>query len=389
VSIARYPGSRSFHGQEERMSRTADLVRDVGSLGNVLRAHRADIVARAARSLHADGGAGLSADASIHLVEQLLGRVLPREVRRPNGYGRPLAGTPEQSLRALAYLREALAEHVAELERGGADWQAIERAVDLEMRSAAEEVCRVAADERRARESAEHATRAKDEFLALISHELRAPLHAILGWAQLARARDWHPDVDERAFDVIERNARVQVRLVDDLLDVHRIATGTMRLNLQQLDLRRVVEHAADEAAALAASQRISLDVSLPEETVPVRGDPDRLGQIIGNLLSNSLRFTPPGGHISLEVRADAAAHLVVADTGKGIEEDVLPRLFAPLWHAPATTSRRGGLGIGLALVRHLVELHRGTVSAASGGEGRGTRITIELPLDRGANGPS
>ena len=242
---------------------------------------------------------------------------------------------------------------------------------------------RLHAAEREAREEAEAASQMKDEFLATLSHELRTPLNAILGWAHLLRHGSLDAPTTTRALDAIVRNAQAQCQLVGDILDVSRIITGRLRLDLRPVDLQVAVHLALEAIAPAAAARNVRLQSApLCGETM-VAGDPDRLQQVVWNLLSNAVKFTPPGGLV--EVRLDPTPDgidLVVTDTGAGIAPDFLPRVFDRFSQADASTRRaHGGLGLGLAIVRHLVELHGGSVEAFSDGPGRGARFTVRLPV--------
>ena len=228
---------------------------------------------------------------------------------------------------------------------------------------------------------AEEANRAKDEFLATVSHELRTPLASILGWTRLLRRGGLSAEKQARALETLERNARAQTRLVEDLLDVSRIVSGKTRLNVETADLKAIVEAAVDSIRPGADGRGVQLHASL--EPCTLAGDPERLHQILWNLLSNAVKFTPRGGRVtvSLAVR-DRTAILTVSDTGQGIRPDFLPHVFERFRQADATSTRAyGGLGLGLAIVRHLVELHGGTVSASSTGEGQGATFTVQVPL--------
>ncbi|HZJ52602.1 MAG TPA: ATP-binding protein [Myxococcaceae bacterium] len=228
---------------------------------------------------------------------------------------------------------------------------------------------------------AEEASRAKDEFLATVSHELRTPLASILGWTRLLRRGGLTPEKQARALDTLERNARAQTRLVEDLLDVSRIVSGKTRLNVETADLGRIVEAAVDSIRPSADGRGVKLHATVQPCTLA--GDPERLHQVLWNLLSNAVKFTSPGGRVAvvLEVR-ERTATLTVSDDGQGIHPDFLPHVFERFRQADATATRvHGGLGLGLAIVRHLVELHGGTVSAGSDGEGHGSTFTVRLPL--------
>ncbi|HET9933225.1 MAG TPA: ATP-binding protein [Polyangiaceae bacterium] len=236
-----------------------------------------------------------------------------------------------------------------------------------------------------AREEAEQANRMKDEFLATVSHELRTPLNAVLGWATLLRTGH-RPDAErERALATIERNARALARLVEDILDVSRIISGKLRLDVRRVELASVVQSAIDVVRPAAEAKQLSLRVQLGEEPETILGDPDRIQQIIWNLLSNAVRFTPVGGHIDLSTEVhNGQLVLSVQDSGMGIAAEHLPHVFERFRQVDSSTTRKhGGLGLGLAIVRHLVELHGGSVRAESPGIGQGTRFTVSFPMRR------
>lgn len=251
--------------------------------------------------------------------------------------------------------------------------------------AAREERVRLLELERTARVHAETTSRMKDEFLANASHELRTPLNAILGWSVMARANA-PPEVD-RALAIVERNARAQARLIDDVLDVARIARGKLRLDTRAVRLRDLVEAALDAVRPAARAREISLHVSTPDEII-VEADPHRLQQVIWNLLSNAIKFTPSGGHVRVEgSAASRTATLEVSDTGEGIEPEFLRHLFEPFRQADGTTTRRhGGLGLGLSIVKQIIDAHGGSIVAESDGRGRGATFTLQIPrpLTRG-----
>jgi len=234
-----------------------------------------------------------------------------------------------------------------------------------------------------ARQAAEAANRAKDEFLATLSHELRTPLSPILGWVRLLRAGDLDAAASARGLEVIERNVRAQTQLIEDLLDVSRIITGKLRLEVRPIDLVSVVEAGIDAVRPAAEAKGIRILARLDALASPMVGDPDRLQQVVWNLVSNAVKFTPKDGEVDVELAlVDNHARLRVRDTGKGIQASFLPHVFDRLRQADSTSTRaHGGLGIGLAIVRHLVELHGGTVGAESAGEGKGSTFTVELPI--------
>jgi PAS domain S-box-containing protein len=233
-----------------------------------------------------------------------------------------------------------------------------------------------------ARAAAEKALRIKDEFLATLSHEIRTPLNAVLGWARILTERELEPELLSRALNSIFRNATVQARMIDDLLDTARIMAGKLRLQMQPVDLLSVTIAAMDVLAPVIEAKRIELRKSLDPKVQRVLGDPDRLQQIIWNLLSNAAKFTESGGAIDLRLeQRQGVARITVTDSGKGITPEFLPYIFERFRQGDASSSRReGGLGLGLALVRELVELHGGVVRADSEGPGKGSTFTIEFP---------
>jgi PAS domain S-box-containing protein len=241
----------------------------------------------------------------------------------------------------------------------------------------------MAARERQARRAAETATRVKDEFLATVSHELRTPLSAIVGWTAILRAGRLSEDRRDHALGTIERNARAQTQLIDDLLDVSRIISGKLRLDVERVDLAAVLRNAVDAVQPTADAKDIRLQTILDPEASAVSGDPDRLQQVIWNLLANALKFTPKGGTVRAQLRRDGSeAEIVVEDTGQGIAADFLPYVFDRFRQAEAMPDRtKAGLGLGLAIVRHLVEQHGGTVTAHSDGRDRGASFVIRIPI--------
>ena len=234
-----------------------------------------------------------------------------------------------------------------------------------------------------ARAEAEALNRGKDEFLATLSHELRTPLNAIFGWARMLTTGQLGADERVRAAEVILRNATAQVQLIEDLFDVSRIITGNMRLDLRPIDLRAVVEAALDAVRPAVSAKDIRLETALDPRAGPIMAAPDRLQQVIWNLLINAVKFTPKGGRIQVHLtRSDSHAELTVSDTGEGIAPEVLPYIFDRFRQGDAGTSRRhGGLGIGLALARYLVDLHGGGIRADSPGVGLGATFTVTLPI--------
>jgi PAS domain S-box-containing protein len=281
---------------------------------------------------------------------------------------------------------------------------------------AVEERAQALERERAARIELEKASRMKDEFLAVLSHELRSPLNSILGWSRLLRSQQLAPDITEKALATIERNARAQTQLIEDLLDISRIIRGHIRLELRPTDLLSVIQAALDTVGPAATNKAIVISLQIGSPTNWVSGDPDRLQQVVWNLLSNAVKFTPAGGQVEVKlekvldqrgVRKTVAAErisaqekpelpqppdpvlyplelaqITVTDTGKGIKPDFLPYVFDYFRQADGSTTRTyGGLGLGLAIVRNLVELHGGKVAVASPGEGQGATFTVQLPL--------
>jgi signal transduction histidine kinase/CheY-like chemotaxis protein len=224
------------------------------------------------------------------------------------------------------------------------------------------------------------ANRVKDEFLATLSHELRTPLNAVLGWVRILRSTNVSPQTQARALETIERNARLQTNLVEDLLEVSRIESGKMHLEARPSDLAKIVDSAVEvvQPAAAAKQIRLATDVRRPAMTM---GDPDRLQQVVWNLLFNAVKFTPAGGEVRVRLSTNGGHTLTVSDTGAGIDPSFLPHVFQPFRQADSSPTREhGGLGLGLTIVRHLVELHGGTVRAFSEGPGRGSTFEVTLP---------
>jgi len=237
--------------------------------------------------------------------------------------------------------------------------------------------------EREARAVAEEASRLKDEFLATVSHELRTPLAAVLGWTHLLRGGRLDEKASAHALETVERNARSQNQLIEDLLDVSRIITGKLRLDVRAVAPAEVIEAAVEAVLPAAGAKDIRLDKILDTGVSSISGDPSRLQQVVWNLLSNAIKFTPRGGrvHVRLE-RVNSNVEISVSDSGDGISPEFLPYVFDRFRQADGSTRRQyGGLGLGLAIVRHLVELHGGTVRADSAGEGQGATLTVRLPL--------
>ena len=250
----------------------------------------------------------------------------------------------------------------------------------------AEELARRAAlaiESARLYRQAQDANRAKDEFLAVVSHELRTPLNAILGWSQLLQGGDLDEETTRRGLESIARNAAAQTQLIEDLLDVSRIISGKLHLDVRQVEIAPIVQAAIETVQPAADAKGISISLRLADPSISVLADPDRLQQVVWNLLSNSIKFTPEQGSVSVQVeRSNFHVYIRVADTGMGIAPDFLPYVFDRFRQANSSSTRsHGGLGLGLAIVRHLVELHGGTVAVESPGEGKGATFTVTLPV--------
>jgi PAS domain S-box-containing protein len=308
-----------------------------------------------------------------------------------------LTGRPEG---ALPEMFAASGRMVTEVEAGGR-WLQIARdpvlgeggelegavciVTDISERKRVEKMTAELLDaEKVARVGAEAANRAKDEFLAILSHELRTPLTAILGWVGMLATRRLDAETTERAVQVVTRNARLQVQLVDELLDVSRMISGKMSLTLAAVDLARTLEASIDALRGAAADKQVDVELRVEGDPVPVSGDASRLQQVFTNVLSNAVKFTLPQGRVTVSIAfGHDVARVAVQDTGQGIDPAFLPHLFEPFRQAEAAGRRaRMGLGLGLAIARHLVELHGGMIEAASDGLGHGATITVTLPVD-------
>ena len=254
---------------------------------------------------------------------------------------------------------------------------------EAELQSQLQERSRLLTSEKLARNEAERANHLKDEFLATISHELRTPLNAILGWTQMLKGGKLDQSNIERAVDTIYRNAKSQNQLIDDLLDVSRIISGKLRLDVRTIDLISIVNAAVESIRPAADAKGIRVHTMFDPGAAPISGDADRLQQIIWNLLTNAVKFTPKGGRVNLKVqRLDSYVEVSVSDTGAGISKEFLPYVFDRFRQADASTTRpQGGLGLGLSIVRQLVELHGGSVRATSEGDGQGSTFFVTLPV--------
>jgi signal transduction histidine kinase len=276
-------------------------------------------------------------------------------------------------------LENRVAERTAELQKSN---ERLHAEIAERLRAEAEREA-LLAREKVLRAEAEELSRLKDEFLATMSHELRTPLNAIFGWITLLRTRRLDEATQERALETIERNARAQKRLIEDLLDVSRIVTGKVALELVTVDPRRVAEAALETMHPAAQAKGLKIVPLLDTNAGTVRGDFARLQQVVCNLLSNAIKFTDSGGHIEVCLaRRNDEVEISVTDSGQGIKPEFLPLVFDRFRQEDGSISRRhGGLGLGLAIVRHLVELHAGGVEAQSAGEGKGARFVVRLPV--------
>jgi signal transduction histidine kinase len=282
-----------------------------------------------------------------------------------NEYRKQLEGALRDALRQRQAAEAALKQREEDRQRAEADRE------------------RLLFAEQAARAEAEKASRLKDEFLAVLSHELRTPLNAIVGWAHIVGDRRTDPDMVQRALEVIRRNAMLQLHLIDDLLDVSRIVTGKMQLALDRTDLFPVVTAAIESVRPSASTKGIEVEMRADDSARFVMGDAGRLQQVTWNLLSNAVKFTPAHGRIEVSIeRVGNYAQLSVRDNGQGIASEFLPFVFDRFRQADTSTTRKnGGLGLGLAVVRYLIEAHGGTVAASSAGESRGATFTVRLPL--------
>ena len=274
----------------------------------------------------------------------------------------------DDRLRAIARLQQKARSLQAEIK----DRQQVEEKLRLAL-----------VGEQMARAEAESANRMKDQFLATVSHELRTPLNAILGWSHLLKSGNLDKTTATRALETIDRNAKSQAQLIEDILDVSRMITGKLRLSNDAVDVASVINAAIDSVQLAVDSKDLHLAVTLDPSARHTVGDANRLQQVVWNLLSNAIKFTPSGGHIEVKVsRAGRNLQIRVSDTGQGISPEFLPFIFERFRQADGTTTRQhGGLGLGLSIVRHLMELHGGTIEAESAGEGHGATFTLRLPL--------
>jgi PAS domain S-box-containing protein len=281
-------------------------------------------------------------------------------IRYVQGKGQPTLDKSSQTTRLFGTIMDITERKQAELER-----------LELLQR------------EQEARTKAEAANRIKDEFLAVLSHELRTPLNPILGWCKLLRSRRLDPAKTEYALETIERNAKLQTQLIEDLLDVSRILRGKLMLNTALVSLTEIIEAALETVRLAAQAKSIEINSVLDSNPKPMTGDPNRLQQVVWNLLSNAVKFTPSGGRVDVQLEySHTQATIRVSDTGKGINPEFLPYVFEYFRQENSAITRTfGGLGLGLSIVHHIVELHGGTVSVASPGEGQGATFTVQLPI--------
>jgi PAS domain S-box-containing protein len=337
------------------------------------------------------------------------GTILINDVRKDVRYGKnsPYYGMPEGHLPVVSYLavpvisrsgavygglffgdpkEGAFTERAARIVEGLAAQAAVAmdnaRLYDAAQRARAEAE-QVAEEKERLYIEAQESSRLKDEFLATVSHELRTPLTAILGWAHMLRTGQFSGDSATKAFETIERNARAQAQLIDDLLDVSRIITGKLRIDVRPVDPNSFIEAAIESVKPAAEAKGVRVQRIMDTGVVTVSGDPVRLQQIVWNLLSNAIKFTPRGGRVQVRLeRINSHIEIGVSDSGAGITPEFLPYVFDRFRQADGRTTRQhGGLGLGLSIVRHLVELHGGTVRAESHGEGQGATFTVLLPV--------
>ena len=274
------------------------------------------------------------------------------------------------------------------LTKGGIYAQNLERSIrySIQQKQLAEERIR-AVREQAAREEAEAANQAKDDFLAVLSHELRTPLNAMLGWVRLLKTNPDSEEIFDKAVEAIERSAVTQTKFVEDLLDINRIVNGTIRLTMRSFSLNQLTKLAVEAIRPTAEANSLTLGLQSAAEEFVIVGDSERVQQIVNNLLSNALKFTPEGGSITVQLERDGDNALIrVTDSGQGINKEFLPRVFERYKQANnSTTNRKGGLGLGLAIVKHLVELHGGTISVQSEGEGKGSIFTVQFPIAQSA----
>jgi PAS domain S-box-containing protein len=296
-----------------------------------------------------------------------------------SGFVEPLRDEAGNLIGYVKVVHDATEKKLAEeaLQKSEADFHITGR------KEAEERLKEALAREQEARGEAERANRSKDEFIALVSHELRSPLNAILGWASALRRARYDEQLHGRGLEIIERSARMQSQLIDDLMDTARAISGKLRLEVRPMDLAEAIEKAMEVVRPGAEAKGVSLGASLDRNVGQITGDPDRLQQVFWNLLSNAVKFTNKGGRVEVRLeRVAPYAQITVSDTGLGIKPEFLPYVFDRYQQAGTSGGRRaGGLGLGLSLTRQLVEMHGGSVAAESEGEGKGATFTVKLPV--------
>jgi signal transduction histidine kinase/CheY-like chemotaxis protein len=322
------------------------------------------------------------------LAATVIARGMQRSIAAPlldlADTARAISSTRDYSLRAVPSARDetGVVVHAFNdmLDRIGERTAELSKA-NAELQREIEERTRVEADRAAALERERDANRLKDEFLATLSHELRTPLNAVLGWTRVLRATRIEPAMQERALESIERNARLQARLIEDLLEISRIVTGKLRLQVRDTDLAAIVDAAVEIVQPAAMAKRLQLTVDVATRPAMTSGDPDRLQQVVWNLLSNAVKFTPDDGTVTVRLARDNGYRLIVEDTGAGIDARFLPFVFEAFRQADGTASREhGGLGLGLAIAKQLVEAHGGTIQARSRGRHTGATFEVFLP---------
>jgi signal transduction histidine kinase/ActR/RegA family two-component response regulator len=326
----------------------------------------------------------LLAIAAAFVVAQRMQRAVTDPLLALAGTAKAVSGTRDYSLRATPGSKDEIGVVVAAfndmLDRIAERTTELSRA-NSELQREVEERRRVEAERTAALERERDANRLKDEFLATLSHELRTPLNAVLGWTRVLRSMRAEPATEARALESIERNARAQARLIEDLLEVSRIVTGKLRLQVRETDLALIVDAAVEIVQPAATAKQLTVSVHIGDRPAMTAGDPDRLQQVIWNLLSNAVKFTPPGGQVTVRLERHGGYRLSVQDSGAGIDARFLPFVFEPFRQADGTASREhGGLGLGLAIAKQLVELHGGTIEARSAGKGSGATFEVVLP---------
>jgi signal transduction histidine kinase/ActR/RegA family two-component response regulator len=318
----------------------------------------------------------------------LIARGMQRAIATPllelANTARTITTTPDTSVRAVASSKDETGTVVVAvnemLDRIAERTTALSKA-NAELEREVEERRRAEGERTAALERERDANRLKDEFLATLSHELRTPLNAVLGWTRVLRSAQVEPSTHHRALESIERNARAQARLIEDLLEISRIVTGKLRLQTRETDLAAIVDAAVEIVQPAAAAKRLRLNVEIAARPALTIGDPDRLQQVVWNLLSNAVKFTAPDGEVTVRLVRDGGYRLSVTDTGQGIDPRFLPHVFEAFRQADGTASREhGGLGLGLAIARQIVEMHGGTIQARSEGRDTGATFEVQLP---------